>query len=86
MAILSPCVLVNFSYDVLSAREINLTLFHDTDSEEIYQSTCMYNFSVSVGYLQIKQLVERETSIAHFNNKATHTIKLFMVGPCFEKK
>ena len=24
------CVLVNFSYGVLSAREINLTLFHDT--------------------------------------------------------
>ena len=30
MAILSPSVLVNFSYGVLSAREINLTLFHDT--------------------------------------------------------
>ena len=30
VAILSPCVLVNFSYGVLSDREINLTLFHDT--------------------------------------------------------
>jgi hypothetical protein len=27
---LSPSVLVSFSYGVLSAREINSTLFHDT--------------------------------------------------------
>ena len=30
LAILGPCVLVNFSYGVLSDREINFTLFHDT--------------------------------------------------------